>query len=231
MQKLISLTLTLAFLFLFSNCSTTPVDENDPGALLKEAESEINSDHYIIAIDKLRVIKNKFPYSKYAIDAQLRIADVYFLQESYAEAAASYEAFKDLHPKHEKASYAVFRAAKSYYHDMPSTVARDLTTAHKAQSTYNDFLRLYPGAPEAVEAQKDLAEVRNLLAQKELYVGDFYFNRNLYDSAKPRYEKVIGLYPETDTAKSAQEKLAQIELKTKKEASSQNAESPKSTIK
>src|SRR5437870_1063058 len=82
-------------------CSGKAIDENDPGALYGEAEEDIKNDHYQIAIDKLRAIKNKYPYSKFAVDAQLRIADVYFLQESWGEAATSYEAFRDLHPKHE----------------------------------------------------------------------------------------------------------------------------------
>src|SRR4051794_12993325 len=112
--------LIISLLISIAGCSSAPVDENDPASLLKEAEEEIQSDHYQMAIDKLRAIKNKFPYSKFAVDAQLRIADVYFLQESFAEAATSYESFRDLHPKHEKVGYAMFKAAKSYFNDIPS---------------------------------------------------------------------------------------------------------------
>src|SRR5436305_4595321 len=105
MRKSAFLTVLVLLSILYAGCAGTPVDENDPASLFKDAESDIQSDHYQIAVEKLRSIKNKFPYSKYALDAQLRIADVYFLEESYAEAAAAYETFKDLHPKHEKAGY------------------------------------------------------------------------------------------------------------------------------
>ena len=212
MNRFLSMNLTLLCLMASSSCSTTPIDENDPAALLKEAEGDIESDHYLIAIDKLRVIKNKFPYSKHAIDAQLRIADVFFLQESYAEAAGSYESFRDLHPKHEKAGYALFRAGKSYYHDIPSTISRDLTPAKKALETYRDFLNRYSHAPETIEAQKDSAEIRGLLADKELQIAEFYFKRDFYHSAKPRYKKVIELYPETTAAEIAMKKLAKEPL-------------------
>jgi outer membrane protein assembly factor BamD len=210
MRNSLVLTLVITFLIYLTGCSTTPVDENDPASLLKDAESEIHSDHYQIAIDKLRIVKNKFPYSKYAVDAQLRIADVYFLQESYAEAAASYEAFRDLHPKHEKTAYAMFRASKSYMNDSPGNVARDLSSARKAMDSYSDFLKRFPGAPEADEAQKDMLEVRRLLAEKELYIADFYNRRDFYDSAKPRYKKIIDLYPETEAAKEARSKIASM---------------------
>lgn len=196
---------------LMSGCAGKSVDENDPAGLYKEAEEDIKSDHYLIAIEKLKTIKNKFPYSNYATEAQLKIADVYYMQESYGEAAVAYEAFRDLHPKHEKVPYAMFRIAKSYYNDIPSPVERDMTPAQKALDAYNDFLHRFPGAPEAVEAKKDSDDVRNLLAEKELLVANFYFKRDFYESAKPRYRKILDLYPDTPSASDARDKLARID--------------------
>ena len=78
-----------------------------------------------------------------------------------------------------------------------------------------EFLRRFPVAPETSEAQKDVTEINRLLAEKELYVGDFYFKREFFDSAKTRYKKVIELFPESDTAKKAKEKLEIIEARPK----------------
>src|SRR5690242_7436832 len=99
MKQVFALALLTLIAVHWIGCASNPVDENDAASLLKDAEEDIQSDHYQIALEKLRIIKNKFPYSKYAVDAQLRIADVFFLQEAYADAAASYEAFRDLHPR------------------------------------------------------------------------------------------------------------------------------------
>jgi outer membrane protein assembly factor BamD len=192
-------------------CSGKPIEEQDPGSIYKAAEEDINTDHYLLAIDKLRLIKNKYPYSKYALDAQLRLADVYFLQESYSEAALAYETFRDLHPKHEKVAYAMFRLGLSYYKDIPDPIARDLTPAQKAIDAFNDFLHRFPMDPNAKEAAADLTDSRKKLADKELQIGNFYYKRNFYDSAKGRYQKLIDLYPETDAAKEAQTKLTKIE--------------------
>jgi outer membrane protein assembly factor BamD len=196
---------------LFHGCATEQAAAEDPAALYKDAEDEINSDHFLIALEKLKAIKNKYPYSKYATDAQLRIADVYYLQESYPEAAAAYETFRDLHPKHEKVPYAMFRIAKSYYQDMPDPIARDMTPAQKALDAYNDFLRRFPTAPEAAEAKKDVDGIRAQLAEKELYIGNFYYKRDFYLSAKGRYEKIVDLYADTPSAQEAKEKLAKID--------------------
>jgi outer membrane protein assembly factor BamD len=205
-----TLTLSASVSSFLTGCSSAQVTESDPAALYKDAEDDIKNDHYQIAVDKLRTIRNKYPYSKYAVDAQLRLADVYYLQEDYAEAAAAYETFRDLHPKHEKAPYAMFRIAKSYFKDSPSNVARDLTPAQKSVDAYQDYLRKFPNAPEAAEAKTDLESARKLLADKELYIGNFYFKRDFYDSAKPRFQRVVAVYPETPAAKEAQEKLEKI---------------------
>lgn len=192
-------------------CAGKSVEDGDPSNLYKEAEEDIGSDHYQLAIDKLKIIKNKYPYSKYAVDASLRLADVYFLQESFTEAALAYETFRDLHPKHPKVPYAMFRIGLSYYNDLPSTIARDVTDAQKAQDAFNDYLHRFPSDENVKEAQKDLAAARQTLAEKELYVANFYYKRHFYDSAKGRFEKLLKLYPETGPAQEARDKVARIE--------------------
>jgi outer membrane protein assembly factor BamD len=211
MPKWISIRQLFLVLLIVAGCSGAKIDPNDPGALYKEAEEEIQGEHYIIALEKLRSIRNKFPYSKYSVDAQLRIADVYYLQELFPEAAGSYESFRDLHPNHEKASYASYRIAKAYLNDTPSNIARDQTSAQKAMEAYLGFMKRFPNAKEAAEARKDVEELKEQLATKELYVANYYFKRNHHDSAKPRYKKILELYPESKAALTAKEKLARIE--------------------
>jgi len=206
-------------------CAGKAFDENDPAILYREAEEDITNDHYQLALDKLRVIKNKFPYSKYSLDAQLRIADVYFMQEAFGEAALSYESFKDLHPKHERVPYAMYRTAISYYSDMPDNVSRDMTSGQKALDSFGEFILRFPNAPDTPEAQKKVTEVRENLAQKELYVGNFYYREDEYDSAKGRYSKILALYPETKAAEAAKGRIAKIEQLPKKK--SDKEESPR----
>jgi outer membrane protein assembly factor BamD len=224
-----SVKLLLAFLLpitlaLAPGCAGQPIDENDPTALMADAEADIESSHYQIAADKLRMIKNRFPYSKQAVEAQIRIADVFFLQESFAEAALAYETFRDLHPVHEKAAYAMSRAALSYYRDIPSTVARDMAAARKSLEAYEAFIARYPAAPEITEAKSRVAEIRDLLARKELYVGDFYVKRSFFRSAKGRFEKVLALYGETRAADEARTKLALCETRIREGKSREDSE-------
>ena len=195
----------------FMGCSGKNVNEDDPAALLQEAEEDIESEYYQLAIEKLRKISNKFPYSNYSVKAKLRIADVYFLQESYAEAASAYANFYELHPKHEQVAYAMFRAGESFYNDVPGNIARDLVSATHALDAFQTYLKQFPNDTKSSLARDRAREIKEILAKKELYIGDFYFKRNYNGSARIRYQKLIKLYPETESAHKATDKLKEIE--------------------
>lgn len=203
-------------LSLISGCSGKKVDESDPASLFQGAEDDIKNDQYLNAVEKLKLVRAKFPYSRFHPEAQLRLADVYFLQESFGDAAAAYESFRDLHPKHEKVPYAMFRIGESYQADTPSNIARDQTSAKKAEDAYNEFIKRFPSDPKAEDAKKNLAKARLSLAQKELYIANFYNRIDQYESAKTRYQKVIQLYPETAPAQEARLKLPQVEKELEK---------------
>lgn len=207
-----------AFLFSYLSftqmgCSTTEEEKNDPSVIFNQAQSDIENDRYLLALEKFRIVKNRFPYSKYSVLAQLRMADVYFLQESYYEAASAYELFQELHPKHEKIAYAVFRTGESYYQAIPDKIERDIASASKALEAFQGFLRKFSTDERAPKARGRVKQIKNVLAQKELYVANFYFNNDKYDSAGTRYKKILKLYGESYPAKEAREKLQEIQKK------------------
>jgi outer membrane protein assembly factor BamD len=200
----------------FISCSGKSIDESNVTELLAGAEEDISDKRYIFALEKLRALKNKFPYSNLAITAQLRIADVHFLDENFIEASSAYETFRDLHPKHEKSDYVQFRIAESYYFQLPSTIDRDLSSGYKAVSAYEELNQLYPKSeylPTAIEHKNDTLE---RLSQKEKYIADFYFTRSKYESAQSRYEKIIQRYSGTKHEESSYWKLAQCFFKLSK---------------
>ena len=206
----------LASVHVFSGCSGKSVDESNPQELYKDAEDDIKDKRYTVALDKLKSLKNKFPYSHLATQAKLRIADVYYEEESYIEAAGAYESFRDMHPKHEKADYVLFRIGESYYNQLPSTVDRDLGPATKAIDSYRELISLYPKSPYIADAKTHLSDSTERMANKERYVADFYYKRAMYDSAALRYEKITTKFPGTETDQYAYWRWAQSLLKQDK---------------
>ncbi|MCC7440157.1 MAG: outer membrane protein assembly factor BamD [Bdellovibrionales bacterium] len=190
-------------------CSGKAVNEDDPQSVYEDAEDDIENDRYLIALEKLRKIRHKFPYSKFSSKAQLRIADVLYLQESFAEAAQAYESFRDLHPKHDDTPYATFRVGESYAMDAPENIARDLTSDFRALDAFQEFTRKYPNDKRSEEAKGRIQTLRNKVASKEFEIAEFYRVRDFPGSAGPRYRKILDLYPDTTWAKEAKARLAE----------------------
>lgn len=206
--------ITLLFLFILIGCSSVEESSDNPELLYQQAEKNIQSDKYEIALEKLRILRNKFPYSKLSQLAQLRMADVYFLQEAYAESASSYELFRELYPKHEKTPYALFRTGEAYFNATPTTVPRDLTYGQKSVTALQLFISKYPTDENSDKAKELLSKMNNRLAEKEYNIATFYFKKDIYGAAERRYKKIISTFPQTEFANKSKEKLTIIESKS-----------------
>lgn len=176
-------------------CSSTEKNADTPEGLYSIAEEFEKGERYELAIQRYGEVKNKFPYSAYATKAELAIADVHFLAESWPEAQVAYQSFRELHPKHPKVDYVTFRIGLSFYNQLPDTVDRDLTLAKDAISSFDEVSERFPNSEYAKEAKEKREDALKRLAGKEDYIGDFYFKRGLYDSALPRYEGLLKNYP------------------------------------
>ena len=160
--------------------------------LAKQLEDD---DRFEEALSQYRDVKNRFPYSKYAVMAELQIAEVQFKKESYVEAQGAYQLFKELHPKHPKVDYVTFKTGVSIFNQLPSTIDRDLSVAPLAVKEFDVLLRDYPNSPHAEDARKKRSETIEKMASKELYIADFYFRTDEYQHALVRYEKYLREYP------------------------------------
>ncbi len=165
-------------------------------------------ERYEIALQRYQDIKNKFPYSQFATKSELAIADVYFKQESYAEAQVSYQSFRDLHPKHPQIDYVVFRIALSYYHQVPESIDRDLSLANDAISFFREIEEKFARSAFAKEAEEKHLELVKKLAAKEEYIADFYLKRKAWGSALSRYEGLLKGYKKLGFEERALSKAA-----------------------
>ena len=210
------LSFLLALLAVFSGaqlwmgCASKSVNESNPKDMYEDAEKDIKNDRYLLALDKLRIIKSKFSYSNYGALAQLKIGDVYFLQESFPEAAAAYETFYELYPKNEKAGYALFRQGESHFRDIPEKTARDLRSAQNCINTMEQYLRKYPGGEYTKQAQEMKKQAYNKLAEKELSIAQFYIHRKKNDAARIRLQKLLDDYGDSTSAEQAKDLLRSL---------------------
>ncbi|MBM4317286.1 MAG: outer membrane protein assembly factor BamD [Deltaproteobacteria bacterium] len=201
--------LTSLLTVFFVGCSQQEVNREDPDSLYNEAESIFKDERYLIAIEKYRDIKNRFPYSARAVDAELRIADTYFAQENYLEAESAYEIFKELHPTHPRSDYVQFRIGLAYYKEIPDNIARDLSAASRAIDAFSLLIEKYPKSEFDSQAKQYMAEARKKLGEHENYVADFYFQRKHYLSASYRYASLLRDFPKMGYDEEALYRLGQ----------------------
>ena len=167
----------------------------------QSAEEDFQAGRFLDAIRKYNSISNKFPYSRYAALAELRVADANFEQENYATAVEQYRNFIQLHPKHEKRTYAHFRIALAFYELMPNdwffappAYERDLNKTEDAARELQLFVRNYPDSEYTERAETLLAQARRRLADHEFYVAKFYIKRDNYKAASMRLTYLLKNY-------------------------------------
>ena len=182
----------ISFLLLLVSCSTPrPKGTTEAEVLYREAQKLAESKHYMLAIEKINVIRSKYPYSYYSTHAQLLNADILYEQKNYTEAAAAYIVFKDFYPKYKRAPYVLYRIADSFYHQLPSTHDRDLSPGFEAIKHYRELTRAYPRSKYAKEAREKIKHCLNMIQDKEKYIADFYFKVKDYTSARHRYLSIL----------------------------------------
>jgi outer membrane protein assembly factor BamD len=149
---------------------------------------------YQDAIDRLQDIIDNYPYSDFAVLAGLEIADTYYQRDSWEEALSYYRDFAELHPDHPRVPYALYRAGLCFYQQSKEP-GRDQSATHQAVLQFDDLMRRYPDAPESREAEALWRELRTRLGNHVMQIGDFYLDRDEFQSAADRYRAVLNGYP------------------------------------
>lgn len=194
-QKVSLLIFPVFAVILMASCASDEKKTDTAESTFAVAQEYEKDERFDEAIKKYAEVKNKYPYSQYATKAELAIADVYYKEESFGEAQINYQTFRELHPTHPQIDYVIFRTGMSYFQQLPETIDRDLSLANDAITLFDELIQRFPKSEFVAEAKEKKESSLKKLAEKEDYVGDFYFKRKIYDSALLRYEFLVANYP------------------------------------
>jgi outer membrane protein assembly factor BamD len=146
------------------------------------------------AIETFQSIIDNYPYSDYAVLAELKIADAYFDDGKYEEALSYYRDFSDLHPQHAEVPYTIWRSALCHERRRHSP-NRDQTATREAIVYLDRLLLKYPYSDYAAEGEDLWRSLRRQLAENVVGIGNFYMQQKEYESAAERYRMLLNEYP------------------------------------
>lgn len=172
-----------------------PPAEDTAQELFEAGNDAMREKDYISASGYYSKLKDNFPFSPYSVEAELSLADCYFLDEEWDMASDAYKEFEMLHPRHQAIPYVLYNIGMANLNGYPS-IDRPATQVEEAYSYFQRLRESYPHTEYAEIATEKMAECRRILAEHELYYADFYFRTERYASALARYQVVIRNYPD-----------------------------------
>jgi outer membrane protein assembly factor BamD len=178
--------------------------------LVQDGMDAYEDGDYTDSIKHFEKLKDWYPFSKYAILAELKIADAHYHLNEYPEAIQAYEEFEQLHPHNEATPYVIYQIGRCYYEQI-DTIDRDQTPAQKALKVFRRLIHQYPNDPYTLRSRTHITKCLKNIAGHEFYVGQFYFKSKHYKAALSRFMTVVTQYPDVGVHHQALVYIAQCE--------------------
>jgi len=215
-------------LFVLNGCALSTFffgeeEEKSPSELISEGMDNMDRGYYKAAFEAFQKVKDRYPYSKHALLAELKVADALYQTREYDQAYAAYDDFEKLHPKHESIPYVIYRKGMCHF-DQISTIDRDQSHTLKAKDEFERLISRFSRDQYANRARKNLRKCLIFLAEYELYVGRFYYKKGEYRAALGRFTYVIRNYPDTGQYNEAIEYISKCKEKIAKEKPEEDME-------
>jgi outer membrane protein assembly factor BamD len=209
MKRIIALILIL--LLVFSGCAWfEPKEEKTALELVSDGMEQFNDEDYNDSIESFEKLRDWYPFSKYVILAELKVADAYYHIKNYEEAVAAYESFEELHPRNEAIPYVIFQIGLCYYEQI-DTIDRDQSPAKNALDTFNRLKNQFPENDYAHRSEEYIKHSIKSLAGHEFYVGLFYFKSKHYKAALHRFKSVLSEFPDVGVHQRALQYISRCE--------------------
>lgn len=170
------------------------------------------------SIEYMEQIVANAPYSDYAPLSLMNIARGHQRLSNTDEAIHALDRLINFYPKSVLSPDAYLKLGQTHaslvdgpYYDQAST--------KEAITYFEDFMILFPGDANLASAEKGLTDMKRVLARSKLIVADYYLKyRKNYKAAKVFYNEAITVFPDSDVAGEAREKLKTVESKLSEEA-------------
>jgi outer membrane protein assembly factor BamD len=202
---------------LLGGCGLLPeqIDETSnwsANKLYAEAKGAMNDGAYDKAIKYFEKLEARFPFGRYAQQAQLEVAYAYFRQGEVASTIASCDRFIRLHPNHPNVDYAYYLKGLANFNEdlglmgyvtLQDLTERDPKAARDSFDAFKILVSKYPESKYAPDATARMKYLVNAMASNEVHVARYYMKREAYVAALNRAQTAVKTYPDAPANEEA----------------------------
>ena len=213
--------LIILIIFGFYSCSEkeekiSVIKENNLEMQMIEAYNEglkeLNKGDIFFAAKKFNEVELLYPQSIWAPRSNLMAAYAYYTQLYYQDAILELERFLEKYQNHPNRDYAYYFIAICHYNQIVDE-KKDLGEIIKSKQYFQLIVKNYPNTDFAEDAQFKLGLIEEVLASKELYLANYYLEREKWIPAMNRYKKIVKDYQTTIYIEEALYRLVELNYK------------------
>jgi outer membrane protein assembly factor BamD len=173
--------------------------------LYSEAKDNLNQRNYATAIKYYQKLEARYPYGRFAQQAQLEIAYAYYKDNEPAQAIGAADRFIKLHPGHPNVDYAYYLRGLANFNEEigwagylggQDLTERDPKAARDAFEAFKELVTRFPKSRYTPDAVARMNYLLNALASHEIHVARYYMKRAAYVAAANRAQYALKAYPE-----------------------------------
>ena len=196
--------------------SNLEIKDEDIDVLMIEAYEqglkELEKGYAIIAAGKFNEAEILYPQSIWAPRSSIMAAYAYYSQNYYQYSIDELKRFLTTYPNHERTDYVRYLLAINYYEQIVNE-KKDLGPILKAKNNFIIVKEKYPNSDFALDADYKLNLIEEILASKEMYLANYYSEKEKWIPAINRYKEILENYSTTIYVEEALHRLVEIHYK------------------
>ncbi len=153
------------------------------------------------------------PYSDYAPLSLMNVAKAHQRLDNTEEAIYALDRMINFYPRSVLTPDAYLKLA-GIHASLVDGPYYDQAATNEAITYYQDYMILFPGDTGIGSAEKGLADMKQVLAESKMILADYYYKyRRNYKAARVFYNEAITVYPDSEIAGRAREKLVDVDAR------------------
>jgi outer membrane protein assembly factor BamD len=180
--------------------------------LYGEAKDAMSNKDWQKAIKYLEKLEARYPYGRFAQQAQLEVAYAQWKDGERASAIAAADRFIKLYPNHPNVDYAWYLKGLINFNEQPGVfylittpdlTDRDPKSSREAFESFKEVITRFPESKYAEDSALRMRYLVNSLAAHEVHVARYYMKRAAYIAAANRAQYAIRHYPQAPATEQA----------------------------